>query len=125
MLHALNRLLAASCWSTLLATSYLSLSALILHPPRLTYSLWFPMAGLFLGQSVLTLLTMGRSVGGHWTRRILIVGSIALASTGAWWVHETVSGPHFEGYALILGSWVAIQGVFTLARLLLIGGLLS
>jgi hypothetical protein len=118
----LNRLLAASCWFTLFATAYLSLSVIILRPPRLNYSAWFLMAGFFIAQSVLTLVTVVGSVRSNWARRVLIAGGVAIASTGTWWVHETVSGPHFEGYALILGSWVAIQGTLTVLRLLPIGG---
>jgi hypothetical protein len=118
----LNRLLAASCWLTLLATTYLSVPVIILHPPRLNYSAWFLMAGFFIAQSVLTLVMVVGSVRSTWARRVLIAGGVAIASTGGWWVHETVSGPHFEGYALILGSWVAIQGTLTVLCLLPIGG---
>jgi hypothetical protein len=122
--HAIvNRLLAASCWLTLLATTYLSLSVIILRPPRLNYSAWFLMAGFFIAQSVLTMVTVVGSARSTWARRVLIAGGVAIASTGGWWVHETVSGPHFEGYALILGSWVAIQGTLTVLWLLPIGGL--
>jgi HAAS domain-containing protein len=121
--HAiLNRLLAASCWFTLFATAYLSLSVLIVRPPRLDYSVWFLTAGFFIAQSVLTLVTVSGSVRGNWIRRGLLAGGIAIASAGAWWVHETVSGPHFEGFALVLGSSVAIQGALTVLRLLPIAG---
>jgi hypothetical protein len=118
----LNRLLAASCWLTLFATAYLSLSVIVLRPPRLNYSAWFLMAGFFVAQSVLTLVTVAGSARSTWSRRVLIAGGVAIASTGAWWVHETVSGPHFEGYALILGSWVAIQGTLTVLWLLPLAG---
>jgi hypothetical protein len=121
--HAvLNRLLGAFCWLTLFATSYLSLSVIVLHPPRLNYPVWVLMAGFFVAQSVLTLVTIGGSVRGNWACRSLMAGGIALTSIGVWWVHETVSGPHFEGYALVLGSCVAIQGILTFVRLLPIGG---
>ena len=76
------------------------------------------MAGFFVAQSVLTLVTVVGSVRSTWARRVLIAGGVAIAFTGAWWVHETVSGAHFEGYAFILGSWVAIQGTLTVLRLL-------
>ena len=86
--HAiLNRLLAASCWFTLFATAYLSLSVILLRPPRLNYPAWFLIAGFFIAQSVLTLVTVLGSVRGNWARRVLIVGGVAIASTGAWWVH--------------------------------------
>jgi hypothetical protein len=119
----LNRLLAASCCFTLFATAYLSLSVILLRPPRLNYSAWCLVAGLFIAQSVLTLVAVVGAARANWVRWVLITGGIALASTGAWWVHETVSGrPHFEGYALILGCCVAIQGALTVLRLLPNGG---
>ena len=121
--HAiLTRLLAACCWCTLFAVAYVSLSVIILHPPRLNYSAWFRTAAYLVVQSVLTLFMVGGSVRGSWTRRVLIAGGVAIASIGAWWVHATVSGPHFEGFALILGSWVAIQGMLTVLHLIPIRG---
>ena len=121
--HAiLTRLLAAGCWCTLFAVAYVSLSVVILHPPRLNYSAWFLTAAYLVVQSVLTLFMVGGSVRGSWTRRVLIAGGVAIASIGTWWVHATVSGPHFEGFALILGSWVAIQGMLTVLHLIPIRG---
>jgi hypothetical protein len=80
------------------------------------------MAAYFVVQSVLTLFMVVGSVRGSLTRRVLIAGGLAIASMGAWWVHATLSGPHFEGFALILGSWVAIQGMRTVLHLIPIRG---
>jgi len=41
-------------------------------------------------------------------------GGAAIVALGAASVYSTVSGPHFEGYALALGSMLVIQGVLTL-----------
>jgi hypothetical protein len=35
---------------------------------------------------------------------------------GVWQVHQSLSASHFEGYALLLASLVAVQGTLTLLR---------
>lgn len=89
----------------------------VLRPPRLNYGAWIFLTGLFLAQSTLTLL----AVTGIWrstlVRRWLVAGNVLLVAAGGWWMRETVSAAHFEGYALVLGTWVTIQGALTLMRL--------
>ncbi len=115
--HAiLDRLLAASCWCTLFATAYLTLSVLMLRPPRFNYATWLPMAGFFIVQSALTLATVRGPVRSHAARTLLIIGGVAIAATGAWWVHATLASQRFEGYALVLGAGVAMQGALTVLR---------
>jgi hypothetical protein len=41
-------------------------------------------------------------------------GAIVILCVGGLWVDATVSGPHFEGYALVLGSALFIQGILTI-----------
>jgi len=98
---------------TLLATGFLSLSLLILHPPRANYQEWFPMAALFLAQGGLTLFAVTRDASARWIRGLLIAGGIAILSVGALWAYATASAPHFEGYAVVLGSALAVQGALT------------
>ena len=110
----MRTILAAVCAFTLLATGYLSLSVLILHPPRVNYAMWFLMAALFAGQGVLTLATLAGVARGASIRWLLLAGGVAIILVGASWVRDTVSGPHFEGYALVLGSALVVQGALTL-----------
>jgi peptidoglycan/LPS O-acetylase OafA/YrhL len=98
---------------TLVATGFLSLSLLILHPPRANYQEWFPMAALFLTQGGLTLFAVSRGESARWIRGLLVAGGIAILCVGGLWAYATASAPHFEGYALILGSALAIQGALT------------
>jgi hypothetical protein len=98
---------------TLAATGVLSLSLLILHPPRANYQEWFPMAALFLTQGGLTLFAVTRGGPATWIRRVLVAGGIAILCVGGMWAYATASAPHFEGYALVLGSALAIQGALT------------
>lgn len=109
----MRTILAAFCSFTLLATGYLSLSVLILRPPRVNDSAWFLAAALFAAQAALTMTTLAGVVSGPWTRWLLLAGGVAITLVGASWVRDTVSGPHFEGYALVLGSALMVQGALT------------
>ncbi len=109
----MKTLLAIICSLTVLATGSLSLSLLILRPPRANYQEWIPMAALFLAQGVLTLVAVTRGFSAGWMRGVLVAGGIAILGVGSSWTYATVSGPHFEGYALVLGSALVLQGVLT------------
>ena len=113
----LKTALTLICSFTLLATGYLSLSIIVLHPPRANYPRWFLMAALFVAQSVLTLGAVSGAMSGGWTRWPLLAGGLAIMGLGASWAHATVTGPHFEGYALVLGSVLVAQGALTMAYL--------
>lgn len=105
--------LAAICVFTLAATAYLSASLLILRPPRANYQQWTLVATAILAHGVLTLLAM-RAASAKRLRYAAAGGGIALAALGASSVYSTVSGSHFEGYALVLGSALVVQGLLTL-----------
>jgi len=109
----MKTLLAVICSLTVLATGYLSLSLLLLRPPRANYLEWLPMAALFLAQGVLTLVAVGLGVSDRWIRAALVAGGIAILGTGGSWAYATLSSPHFEGYALVLGSALMMQGALT------------
>lgn len=113
-LRGLKALLAAVCVFTLLATIYLSLSLAILRPPRVNYVIWSVMATLFAVQSGLTLFSVAGPAGASRMRWLLVAGALALIGIGGWWALSTLSASHFEGYALVLGSAVAVQGLLTL-----------
>ena len=105
--------LAAICAFTLLATAYLTASLLILRPPRANYQRWTLVAAVILVQGALTLLAL-RPGSPKGLRYVAVAGGAAIAALGASSVYSTVSGPHFEGYALVLGSMLVIQGLLTL-----------
>ena len=114
----MRTVLAVICSFTVLATGFLSLSLIVLRPPRASYQEWFLMAALFMAQSVLTLVAITGAFSGTWIGRLLLVGGVSIIWVGASWAHATVSGPHFEGYALVMGSVLVVQGVLTLLRFL-------
>jgi hypothetical protein len=105
--------LAAICLLTLSATLYLSASLLILQPPRTNYQQWSLVASAIMVQGALTLVAM-RAGSRRGLRYAAAAGGAAIAALGASSVYSTVSGPHFEGYALVLGSMLIIQGLLTL-----------
>ena len=104
------------CMFTLLATAYLTASLLVLRPPRANYQQWSLMAALIIAQGVVTLvaLFLARTAP---VRYAALAGAFAIALAGALSVFNTLSGPHFEGYALVLGSALVVQGVLTLVTL--------
>jgi hypothetical protein len=105
--------LAAICFFTLSATVYLSASLLILQPPRANYQQWALVASAIIVQGALTLVAM-RAGSPRGLRYAAAAGGAAIAALGASSIDSTVSGPHFEGYALVLGSMLVVQGLLTL-----------
>jgi hypothetical protein len=109
----LKTALAAICIFTLSATVYLTASLMILHPPRANYQQWALMASVIVVQGALTLVAI-RAGSSKGFRYAVAAGGAAIAVLGASSVYSTVSGPHFEGYALVLGSTLVVQGLLTL-----------
>jgi hypothetical protein len=108
---------AAICLFTLLATAYLTASLLILRPPRANYQQWAVVASAIVAQGTVTLIALYASSPKR-LRYMTIAGGLALAGLGASAVYSTLSGPHFEGYALVLGSVLILQGLLTLTMFL-------
>jgi hypothetical protein len=45
---------------------------------------------------------------------VVAAGGAALAAIGVWMIRETLVSSHFEGYALVLGGMLVVQGILTL-----------
>src|SRR3954469_16549245 len=93
--------LAAICFLTLSATAYLTVSLLILRPPRADYQQWTAMAALIVAQGSLTLFALFANARAR-VRNGTVIGGVGVAVVGAWWIYRTLSGPRFEGYAVVL-----------------------
>lgn len=108
----MKQALGIVCGLTMLATVYLTVSLLVLQPPRANVWQWWPGAALILTQGALTwvALTAGWAA---MLRPVVLAGGAAVALFGAWWVERMMSGPHFEGYAAVLGSMLVVQGALT------------
>ena len=111
--------LAAICIFTLLATAYLAASLLILRPPRANYQKWAVTASVIVAQGVLTLTALWsgtrvrQAIVAQGGRYLVAVSGVIIAVLGASAVYSTLAGPHFEGYAIVLGSAMIIQGLLT------------
>ena len=114
----LKTALTAACSFTLLATAALSASLIVLQPPRANVRQWLLMAALFASAGAATLVALHVRPAGSAIRALALAGAVAIVGVGAIWVYATVSGPHFEGYALVLGSALVVQGGLTIAVLL-------
>jgi len=109
-----RRALLALCAATVLASTYLSLSMFILRPPRANYSVWTIEAALFAVQGALTIAALVR--GGSpstWSRALLIAGSVVLVVVGVSALSAAATS-HFEGYGVLLGAMLTMQGVLTI-----------
>jgi hypothetical protein len=109
--------LIALCAFTLVATGSLTLSLLILQPPGANQQRWLPLAAAIIAQGGLTLIVVAGRTGGDRVRWLVVAGAAAVMWLGAASAYAAVHATHFEGYALVLGSALAVQGVVTLAFL--------
>ena len=105
--------LLALCGLTIAAVVYLTTSVVVLRPPRANLSAWLPFAALLVAQCLLTFVAASRPLS--WLRWLVAAGGAGLVAVGASMVRGTLSSEHFEGYALILGAMLVLQGVVTVA----------
>jgi hypothetical protein len=111
----LKHLLLGLCGLTALAVAYLTASVLVLRPPRANLAAWLPLATLLIAQCVLTFVAAARPL--VWLRLLVAAGGAGLIVIGVWMVRGTLTSDHFEGYALVLGAMLAVQGALTVAAL--------
>jgi len=110
----MRKTLAAICVLTLLATAYLSASLIILRPPRANVTMWCAVASAIAAQSLLTIAVLRRPRGMP-MRTLAVAAGAALAAAGVWMVRSTLTSSHFEGYALLLGAMLLLQGALTVS----------
>jgi len=114
MAAMLKTALAAICIFVVLAVGYLTLSVVVLRPPRVNYPAWFATAAVIVTLSAATLAALSgitRLAG------VAFAGGATLTLLGGWMVQQTLVSPHFEGYALVVGAMLVVQGVLTLVTL--------
>ena len=103
------------CLCTTCSVAYLSLSLLILRPPRASHA--WPAEAVFV--LVVTALTFAWVKAGglsSWIRPVLMFGTLALSALGGVSVYAAVTGD-FEGYSVVLGTLLTIQALLTLLHL--------
>ena len=109
----LKTALAAMSALLILATGYLSLSLLILQPPRANFPVWFTLAAIFTAQSVMTLIAVNMPQPPMWLRTVVAAGACVLIAIAVWRVRATLNSSHFEGYNLLLGAMLVVQSALT------------
>ena len=111
----IKSLLAVSCSATLAATAYLSLSLIILNPPRANFPVWFSLAAVLVAQSLATLVAINMAQPPAALRTAVAGGALVLFVIAVWRVGATLDSSHFEGYNLLLAAILVVQAAFTLA----------
>src|ERR1700694_563122 len=112
MMLRMKILLAGVCCFTIAASCWLATMSLILHRPG--YQEQMGLALLFAVQSLLTLGVLSGLLPHIWTRIVVGLGAVGLAAAGGRAIAANLAGDHFEGYALIIGATLILQGVLTL-----------
>jgi hypothetical protein len=103
------------CVCTIASIAYLTLSLLILRPPRANYWAWSMEAPLVLSVTAMTYIWVkAGDLVWRWTRPILAFASVALGTIGASAFH--VERPSdFDGYGEVLGTLLLLQAVLTIS----------
>jgi hypothetical protein len=110
-------MLLSVCAGTILSIAYLSLSLLLLRPPRANYRGWSAEAAfVFLLTAVTFAWAKAGDLRSPWTRPLLVFGSFALTTIGATTLYASLTR-HFEGYGAVLGVLFTLQALLTLMQL--------
>ncbi len=109
-------MLLSVCVCTMCSVAYLSLSLLVLRPPRASYRAWSAEAAFVLMLTTLTFLWAKTGGLSPWTRPLLVFGSVGLAAVGGITCYAALTRD-FEGYAVVLGTLFSLQAVLTLIHL--------
>jgi hypothetical protein len=110
--RALLAAVTVMCVISIAASCYLALSYTILKGLGDIRPL-MPLA-LFVAQGAVTLVALNTILSGLSIDLFALAGALAITWLGYSMVERTLSGPHFEGYALVLGTVGVLQGMLTL-----------
>ena len=104
--------LVAVCCLTMAACAFLSVSYIVLKGMDDLAPL-FPLA-LFAAQgaATVTALSLEGAAALDW---LVLAGAVAILWSGGAAIRSTFTDPHFEGYKLLLGAMLIVQGVLTMA----------
>ena len=90
------------CWFTAAASAWLAVMFVVLRHPA--FERGFGMSLLFVLQSLLALAVVN-GVLSAWTWRVAtLAGAIGIIWAGGAALADTLTGPHFEGFALVIGT---------------------
>lgn len=109
-------LLNAVCAFTAAACLWLAFMFVVLHQPG--FGRVVLMSLFFAGQSLSALAVLNQWVTGGGWRLVALAGAAAVAWGGGNAVANTLRSPHFEGFALIVGALLVLQGLLTVRHLI-------
>ena len=112
MMPFVRTLLACACCFTIAASGWLAAMALVLHRPG--DQALAALAVLFILQSLLTIGVITGQLTRQGARILLAAGAAGIAMYGGRAIAVNLARPHFEGYAMIIGGALALQGLLTL-----------
>src|SRR5689334_23351296 len=109
--------LLAVCAATTASIGFLSLSLLLLRPPRANYRAWFAETIFVLTLTAATSIWVKHGeMDLPWSRALLRIGNAVLALLGGATLYIQTAR-NFEGYGLILGLLFASQALLALSYL--------
>src|SRR5713101_2430939 len=111
-MRPMRAILAALCAITIAASCWLATMCVVLH--RAGYERGVAVSVLFVLQSLLTLGVVAKIVASIWARVAAMLGAARLVWLGGAAIANNLSGPHFEGYAVVIGAVLGVQGILTL-----------
>ena len=111
MRHALTVI----CWFVVASSAWLVTMSIALGRGLLVPPVFFAVG--FVAQSLLVLASLRAPGFGSAQRFLALAVATATAAAGLAVVHRTLTVGGFEGYALIIGTVVAAEGVLTLLTL--------
>jgi hypothetical protein len=104
------------CWFTAAASAWLAVMFVVLRHPGFERGLG--MSVMFVLQSLLALAVTNGVLSAWAWRLTTLVGAAGIIWAGGAALANTLTGPHFEGFALIIGVALFLQGVVTLEQLI-------
>lgn len=109
----------AVCSFTAAACLWLAVMFVVLHRPGFERGVL--MSLLFVAQSLGALAVLNQWVAGALWRAVGLAGAAAIVWSGGNVVAKTLNGPHFEGFALLIGAALVLQGLLTAHQLITSG----
>jgi len=104
------------CGFCVAACGWLAVMHLILRRPG--FEERFGMAILFVLQSLLALAVLNKVLSRVPWRLLALAGAVGIVWAGVIAVMNTLHGPHFEGFALVIGAALILQGLLTGGQLI-------
>jgi hypothetical protein len=99
------------CAFGVVASGWLAVMFVVLHRPG--FERGAAMSASFVLQSLLALAVVNGVLQGTLWRVLALVGAAGITWAGGRAVAATLGGPHFEGYALLIGIALVLQGLLT------------